>query len=171
MTITHYSPQKPNVEITKGVMMKVKENSQLIYLMVNEFGRYKIGVSKNVNFRRKHLEYQSGNKITLVATWYPKYSSAAQVEAKLLNSLSKYRVEGEWFIFPETYSIEKLDQYLQRYYCVRTQDHIPVKVKYVLGRDLQETIKLSKEYKEPSKTQDSRSQEYWRKHYGIPSRK
>jgi hypothetical protein len=70
--------------------------SQLLYIMRNEMGRLKIGVSKHPHKRRSDLENTSGFKVQLLYVMETK-APADQVEKALHNAFSNYRTAGEWF--------------------------------------------------------------------------
>jgi hypothetical protein len=56
----------------------------------------KIGISKNIEKRKKQLTNQHGHKI--VDCYYTdKIENASQIEAKLHNTFKAYRQQGEYF--------------------------------------------------------------------------
>ena len=69
-----------------------------IYLLQNDNGFYKIGVSKNPAKRVKQLQTGSADKISLI-TFYES-NNAFAIERALKNRYSIYRINGEWFNLP-----------------------------------------------------------------------
>lgn len=66
-----------------------------VYLMRNSLGLYKIGVSKNVEERRKRIENNSGTFTEIVCEW--DNENAYYTEQKLHSYFEKERQAGEWF--------------------------------------------------------------------------
>lgn len=67
-----------------------------VYVMQSAAGLVKIGVSKNVQHRRKHLENQSGIGIKVISIFGP-FNAAAKLERIAHELFSTARVSGEWF--------------------------------------------------------------------------
>ena len=67
-----------------------------IYVLENEFGNVKIGVSCNVKERVKTLSMQGGFKITRLFFTEP-CSNSYKLENKCHKHFSKNRISGEWF--------------------------------------------------------------------------
>lgn len=166
----------------KYLKSKLKENNQYVYLMQNEFGRFKIGISQDVEKRRGQLQTGSGFYIKIIGYYKPQYRYAGDVEKHLHKLFAKYRTIGEWFEFPDTYSKEKFDTLCERVSMVempRSQDEkcLPFIVHdwWIQGDSITESKNLTEEYKklqEESKKVTKESTDYWRKHYGIkPKRK
>lgn len=74
-------------------------DEKYLYIFKNNFGNVKIGVSKNIQQRKKALETQSGFEITDIYTSNTKYPSeqAYKLEAQLHKYFNVYKVKGEWF--------------------------------------------------------------------------
>lgn len=71
-------------------------NEQLLYLMVNPIGNFKIGISKDPSVRSKTLSNASGMMIKLLGVWCVD-KNVRQVETKLHKKAQACRLEGEWF--------------------------------------------------------------------------
>lgn len=82
-------PQKDNKPKSKGY----------IYLMECN-GKYKIGVSKNVEKRRRQLSINSPFQIKIVAT-SPLIEDVYKEEQALHQYYGNYIIKGEWFDLPE----------------------------------------------------------------------
>lgn len=74
--------------------------SSLLYLMRNDAGYYKIGISKNVKNRRRQIENASGLGVSIIAVWQPK-DGAVQSEKMLHRNFEAIRKYGEWFQFDQ----------------------------------------------------------------------
>jgi len=70
--------------------------TKYVYLLVNEIGRYKIGISSEVEKRCKTLSYSGGIKIGVVSKWLTPYAST--FEEFLHTFYCEYHHLGEWFI-------------------------------------------------------------------------
>lgn len=71
-------------------------DGKALYLMRNPLGMLKIGVSQDPVKRARQITGACGMLIEIIATWtFDKKSTI--VEALLMESLSKYRLHGEWF--------------------------------------------------------------------------
>ncbi len=71
-------------------------DAQKLYLMKNEFGLTKIGISKHPSKRAAELENASGVAVELVASWETA-RPAIEVEQSLHRIFSDRRKSGEWF--------------------------------------------------------------------------
>lgn len=79
-------------------------NDKYLYLMVNENGRHKIGISKNPKDRAKSLSTGSGYHTKLIAYWNVQ-GLVSDVEKYLLTKFVKFNTLGEWFNFPHDFNI------------------------------------------------------------------
>ena len=82
-------------------------DKQKLYLMKNEFGMLKIGISSNANKRRTDLMNSSGIDIDLLGVWHI-VGSAYDVEQKLHEQFKDFRLKGEWFK-PNSFSIQDIE--------------------------------------------------------------
>lgn len=82
------------------------KHKQKVYLMLNEIGNYKIGISNDPKYRKNALETASGIKITIVAYWGVE-DKAINIEKKLHKHFKQYRKLGEWFTFPDNFDVVK----------------------------------------------------------------
>lgn len=71
-------------------------NKQMLYLMKNELGLFKIGISKNPSKRRNEIKNASGVNVELIKAWETT-KQAASVERKLHTIFANKRTHGEWF--------------------------------------------------------------------------
>lgn len=86
-----------------------------LYLMhCQGTNQYKIGVSNDVEGRRRALQNASGFPVVLVA-FYKTKDKAFKVERQLHVLFDKYRTIGEWFEFPESYSLIKFETLCSKY--------------------------------------------------------
>lgn len=72
------------------------EPNQQVYVLERNDNNVKIGVSKNINLRKRTIETQGG----FVATRFfsgEKLSNGYQVECRVHEKLSAFRRIGEWF--------------------------------------------------------------------------
>jgi len=76
------------------------------YVMKNENGLVKIGISKDIDTRQNTLEHTSGYKIIDIFYTKPK-RKALIVEAELHRYFSNYRKLGEWFYLEFDDAVEK----------------------------------------------------------------
>ena len=68
----------------------------LIYLLTNNEGQYKIGITRsNVNKRVKQLQTGNSNVIDVVAEFESKFYT--KIESTLHNRHALKRLKGEWF--------------------------------------------------------------------------
>lgn len=72
-----------------------RDNIQKLYLMENELGRYKIGISVNPEGRRTTIEMASGVSVKLLHTW--DCILAESLEKVLHRKLKEHHFKGEWF--------------------------------------------------------------------------
>ena len=87
---------------------------QFVYLIKSESGLFKIGISADPRARLSSIISSSGFGAELIA-FYKTKELAATVEKKLHKLFSKYRVRGEWFDFPDTYTLEKFETICDKY--------------------------------------------------------
>lgn len=73
------------------------EEEGKVYLIRNEEGRQKIGMTKNLKVRIKSLSMASGQELTLVTTYCPHNVEYNKLERMLHNHYSDKRGIGEWF--------------------------------------------------------------------------
>lgn len=69
---------------------------QLVYVMKNELGALKIGISKNPHKRSRELTTGSGVAVQCVAVWKTGKNSR-KVESELLKTFRHKATHGEWF--------------------------------------------------------------------------
>lgn len=100
-------------EELKALEKKIND-TQYVYLMQSENGLFKIGISKDPRKRLAQIRTGSGVEVELVA-FYLTDGPARDVEKKLHKLFDKYRLLGEWFKFPETYSLEKFETLCDRF--------------------------------------------------------
>ena len=93
-----------------GIGMK---NEQQLYLMKNDFGLYKIGISLNPNKRRLDIQNNSGVGTQIVKTWDTK-RLAFDVEQALHRELDKFRKHGEWFDYDEQKILKLCDKFSKK---------------------------------------------------------
>ena len=86
----------------------MKKESYVYLMYAKKSNQYKIGVSNDVEARRRTLEGSSGLSIEVVA-FYKTKDNAYKVEARLHKLFDKYRTLGEWFEFPDSYSLMKFE--------------------------------------------------------------
>ncbi len=84
-----------------------KTSDQLLYLMENNNGLLKIGISIEPVRRARNLTTASGVPVHLVAVWKLD-KNTRKVEGQLHKSFSKYRLEGDWFS-PGSVTPEKIE--------------------------------------------------------------
>jgi len=72
---------------------------QKIYLMRNDFGLYKVGISHDPESRRAQIENSSGVPTKIVEIF--EATDAYQVEQKIHGALKDIRRTGEWFAFAD----------------------------------------------------------------------
>jgi hypothetical protein len=88
----------------------VEWEGQYLYLMKNEIGRFKIGISEDPVKRAWGITGASGILTKLIAFW--KVSVAARdVESAILKKFKNYRTYGEWFDL-ETMSPEIIESFI-----------------------------------------------------------
>lgn len=76
-------------------MKEWKEDIRYIYIMKNDLGLYKIGVSTLPNRRRSEIERASGVRTRVIFSSIVKH--ALRYERMLHNHFRKNRTHGEWF--------------------------------------------------------------------------
>lgn len=77
--------------------MSNTKQRQVLYLMENEVGLRKIGISINPETRRRQLELTSGLNISILGCWRCLDATAFDVEQYLHHQFSRRRRNGEWF--------------------------------------------------------------------------
>lgn len=88
-----------------------KDNTPIFnYVMKNENGLVKIGISKDVNFRKKILEYASGYEIPEVFK-VKSISKASSVESKLHQYFKTDNKLGEWYNLDYKKAIDKTKEF------------------------------------------------------------
>ena len=80
-----------------------------VYVMQSTLGLVKIGVSKNVHQRRKHLENQSGVGVEVVAMFGP-FNAATRLERMAHDAFSTARESGEWFTVRAKDAVEAISK-------------------------------------------------------------
>lgn len=80
------------------------------YVMKNENGLVKIGISKDVSFRKTVLEYASGYRITDVYK-IKSVSKASTIESKLHRYFDENKKLGEWFNLDYKKAVEKTKEF------------------------------------------------------------
>jgi len=75
------------------------KNQGYVYLIKGEFGRYKIGASKNPIARLKQLRISSSQDHKLIATI--REEDMYLTESDIHDIFEKYRVHSEWFELDE----------------------------------------------------------------------
>lgn len=97
------APTKQKTKVRRKLVDEVHKlvkwettNEQLLYLMVNPIGNFKIGISKDPSVRSKALSNASGMMIKLLGVWRVD-KNVRQVETKLHRKAQTFRLEGEWF--------------------------------------------------------------------------
>ncbi len=95
---------KTRVKICNHVMkkeksapdLKCKIGHKMVYLITNEHGRVKIGISEKPSKRAAELSTGSGYVCKLLCYWNP-LGDGRDVERMLHDKFSSYRLLGEWF--------------------------------------------------------------------------
>ncbi|ECQ7527196.1 GIY-YIG nuclease family protein [Salmonella enterica] len=80
-----------------------------VYVMQSASGLVKIGVSKNVSQRRKHLENQSGVSVEVIATFGP-FNAASRLERTAHDLFSQDRESGEWFAIKAKDAVDAINK-------------------------------------------------------------
>lgn len=71
--------------------------TQKVYLMKNDFGLYKIGISNNPSKRARVIANNSGVPTYIINVWQS--NNAARTEKRLHKKFESVRMKGEWFNF------------------------------------------------------------------------
>lgn len=80
-------------------MTQVQQHEdQVLYLMKNAFGLYKIGISCSPDNRRRQIQNASGVEVELISVFNTS-EPAPYVETKIHRLLDSQRSHGEWFHF------------------------------------------------------------------------
>ena len=82
------------------------------YVMKNENGLVKIGISNDVDFRKNTLQNASGYLITDIFKIKSK-RKALEIESMLHDYFSSYRKIGEWFLIDYNEAVEKTIEFSQ----------------------------------------------------------
>lgn len=77
-------------------------SDQKLYLMKNELGLYKIGISKHPDVRVSQIKNTSGFDVELLQVYEPLNCDAHYLEQELHKFFSNFRQKGEWFLFEDT---------------------------------------------------------------------
>lgn len=77
-----------------------------LYIMKNEIGMYKVGVSKTPQSRARCLSTGSGLDVKLISYYYGT-EPALDIESHILSKLDKHRKLGEWFK-PNSVTLEEI---------------------------------------------------------------
>ena len=99
-----------NKEERGGEEMKndIPNHWKSIYIMQSEYGDVKIGISKNVDKRKRTIESNRMSKITNCYKTKP-CSNAHEIENAMHRFFSNKRIYGEWFSCDMGTAIRKLD--------------------------------------------------------------
>lgn len=85
-----------------------------IYIFKTENGSCKIGVSKNIEQRKKTISCLGNSKIIDIF-YTPKCSNAYKIEGKMHKYFEQYRVTGEWFNIDFDMACTKLKEMFKQY--------------------------------------------------------
>lgn len=121
------------------VVEKKITSTQYVYLMQSDTGLFKIGISKDPRKRLAQIKSLSGVDVKLIA-FYATEGPARDVEKRLHKLFESYRTLGEWFKFPETYSLDKFESLCDRY--GMTKQSFEVNTKGIIKYDW-ETLKTT----------------------------
>ena len=92
-------------------------SKQDLYLMRNDFGLWKIGISKDANNRVSQVSNSSGVPVRLVKVWVTDIE-ASIVERHLHKFFNDFRKVGEWFLFedfPDAFVVKTVEDELLRF--------------------------------------------------------
>ena len=84
-----------------------------VYVIGDEAGRHKIGVSATPERRRAHLQTERKTKLTLVATYQSPTGRGWAIESKAHALLSDCRLSGEWFAVTADQAMETVQRALE----------------------------------------------------------
>lgn len=98
---------------TKQPSRKISLNGKFVYLLKNELGRYKIGISEDPIYRAMTLSHASGYYCDCICYWGLNGESAFKVEAYLHKLFKRNRMLGEWF--SEELDVGKLYREMEEY--------------------------------------------------------
>lgn len=152
----------------------MSKKMQLLYLLQSG-DLYKIGISNDINNRIKSLQTGSGYEVKCIA-YYKTKEPARTVENKLHKLFDKYRKKGEWFDFEGRFTLELFETLCDRYGMQRLEfeqdgtckiiyEEQPTKKLRAFG-DIPNHPEVGNKH-----NQDSRGVEYWRKYYGIKTKR
>lgn len=153
-----------------SLIKSIKVESKKIYLMRNSAGQFKIGISNNPTLRKRTLELASGLSIEIVAIYAPIHKRAQTCEMHLHKIFAKYRGIGEWFDFPESYTLEKFESVCDKVGMTKCQIDSNISVEYISGIETKEEYERIKHQidLEKSKPYDHFK---WRSIYNIKSKR
>lgn len=144
--------------------------SKYVYLIYSESGLYKIGVSNDVEKRMSTLRTGSGYALTCLA-YYKTKDKPTTVERALHKLFDEFRVLGEWFDFPkDRFSIEKFESILERFGMTKMDfDENGKCIPYVKEAKVKKAFGSIPDSIKTNYTKE-KSEEYWRKKYGIKTK-
>lgn len=153
-------------KLKKQVKENTVESRQYVYLIKSDSGLFKIGISTNPRARLSAIISSSGMNAELLA-FYKTQLPARDIEKKLHKLFAIYRVRGEWFDFPDTYSLEKFETLCERFgmtpqefeveedriiYAFENKEKVELKTKRQMW--LEYTEKMNREWEESKKTNE-----------------
>lgn len=94
--IRNYTVGKEKERERASPDLKCRAGYKMVYLIVNENGRVKIGISEKPRRRASELSTGSGYVCKLLCYWNP-IAAGRDVEKMLHDKFSSYRLLGEWF--------------------------------------------------------------------------
>ena len=111
------------IELPPYDEVKNEASPQGVYLMKNEFGLYKIGVTCNIDRRKTRLECSSGVALEVVNYWEPslfsdEIATALCAEGMLHDHFASFRKKGEWFDFnnePNEKIVAAINDFMKMY--------------------------------------------------------
>lgn len=102
------------------IVRKINVNNKFLYLIKNELGRYKIGVSEDPVERAKRLSLSSGYYCDCLYYWDLGDDPAFAIESNLHKLFRRNRVLGEWF--NEDLNINKLLNEMKGYKIISKEE-------------------------------------------------
>ena len=84
-------------QVSQMLKRKDCEEIQKVYLFINAFNYYKIGISYSPTLRRTQVASSSGIPTDILGVW--EVANARETEKYLHKQYKKYRQVGEWFFF------------------------------------------------------------------------
>ena len=91
------------------INMNSEYQPQFLYLMKNDLGVYKIGISNNPEKRAKALSNASGLNVDVVSYWRIT-GKADQVERFIHDKFKSERLIGEWFKFNYEFTCKDIER-------------------------------------------------------------